>query len=640
MSQFFCCEKVESYSQLNKNIICPYHFLKMFYLYRKYIYVIFSAFTANGGNILNKEEVLVAMDYLRKYKTETERIEAKTAKDGFPKKCYDTFSSFSNKYGGIIIFGINENKGFSIDGVYDVNDLQTQVTNLCSDSMEPKLRPKILAFELEGKNLLAVKLDEIPQNKKPCYYKPKGIKNGSYTRVGDRDDIMTDYELYSLQSYNDHVFEDTRPTKRADINDLNLKELSLYINKIRNLKPNFSKNNFDECMKLCGITDANHKQIYPTLAGIMTFGNYPQSFYPQLFVACVVVPGVELGDTGQMGERFIDNKRIEGTIEEMLNGTMNFLRRNMKTSVIIDSNGKRKDKSEYPLEALREAVANALIHRDYSTQTENAYIAVNMYEDRIEIISPGTLYGTNRLDKLGTSTSMEVRNPNIVRILEEKGSVIENRHSGIPTMKREMRKYGLPDPEFYEERDSFKVIFRNNSRQQKSSDIGQQKGSGGGQQKSSTGGQQKSSDGGQQKGSGAGQQNMQNIKQNEQQSGQQKSSTGGQQNSSDGGQQKSSTGGQQNSSVGGQQKGSSAGQQNERNNLKLEQMKRAVLTCCVEPKTIKELQTLLKIKSRQYFSTNIIKALIDEGKLEYTNQNSIHARNQKYKTKNMGEKDL
>ena len=585
--QFFCCEKDESYSQLNENIICPYHFFKMFYLYRKYIYVIFSAFTANGGIILHKEEVLVAMDYLRKYKTETERIEVKTAKDGFPKKCYDTFSSFSNKYGGIIILGINENKGFSIDGVYDVNDLQTQVTNLCSDSMEPKLRPKILAFELEGKNLLAVKLDEIPQNKKPCYYKPKGIKNGSYTRVGDRDDIMTDYELYSLQSYNDHVFEDTRPTKRADINDLNLKELSLYINKIRSLKPNFSKNNFDECMKLCGITDANHKQIYPTLAGIMTFGNYPQAFYPQLFVACVVVPGVELGDTGQMGERFIDNKRIEGTIEEMLNGTMNFLRRNMKTSVIIDSNGKRKDKSEYPLEALREAVANALIHRDYSTQTENAYIAVNMYEDRIEIISPGTLYGTNRLDKLGTSTSMEARNPNIVRILEEKRSVIENRHSGIPTMKREMRKYGLPDPEFYEERDSFKVIFRNNSRQQKSSDIGQQKGS------------------------GAGQQNMQNIKQNEQQSVQQKSGDIG------------------------QQKGSGAGQQNERYNLKLEQMKRVVLTCCTEPKTIKELQTLLKIKSRQYFSTNIIKALIDEGKLEYTNKNSVHARNQKYKTKNI-----
>ena len=56
---------------------------------------------------------------------------------------------------------------------------------------------------------------------------------------------------------------------------------------------------------------------------------------------------------------------------------------------------------------------------------------------------------------------MESRNPTLVRILEEKGSVIENRHSGIPTMKREMKKYGLPEPEFYEERDSFKVVFRN-----------------------------------------------------------------------------------------------------------------------------------------------------------------------------------
>ena len=56
---------------------------------------------------------------------------------------------------------------------------------------------------------------------------------------------------------------------------------------------------------------------------------------------------------------------------------------------------------------------------------------------------------TNKIEKLGTATTMESRNPTIVRILEEKGSVIENRHSGIPTMKREMKKYGLPEPEFY-----------------------------------------------------------------------------------------------------------------------------------------------------------------------------------------------
>ena len=79
----------------------------------------------------------------------------------------------------------------------------------------------------------------------------------------------------------------------------------------------------------------------------------------------------------------------------------------------------------------------------------------------LKLLIHGALYGNNKLDKLGTSTMMESRNPNIVRILEEKGSVIENRHSGIPTMRREMAKYNLPDPEFAEERGAFKVVFRN-----------------------------------------------------------------------------------------------------------------------------------------------------------------------------------
>lgn len=272
---------------------------------------------------------------------------------------------------------------------------------------------------------------------------------------------MTDYEIYALQSYNDRIFEDKRPTRGASIDDLNREYLNNYIDKIKINKPHFAKNDIEKSLKLCGIVDTSDNGIYPTLAGTMIFGEFPQSFYPQLFVACVVVPGNELGDTGEYGERFIDNKRIEGTIEEMLEGTMNFLRRNMKTSVIINSDGERINKPEYPMEALREAVANSLIHRDYSIQTENAYISVTMYNDRIEIINPGNLYGTNRLEKLGTATTMEVRNPTIVRILEEKGSIIENRHSGIPAMKREMKKYNLPEPEFYEERDSFKVIFRN-----------------------------------------------------------------------------------------------------------------------------------------------------------------------------------
>jgi len=164
---------------------------------------------------ITKEEVINSINKLRMFHTETNTIEAKSAKNGFPKKCYDTISSFSNRYGGIIIFGLNENDNFKTEGVYDIYDLQKQISALCNDSMEPKIHPYFLTVEFEYKKILAVKINEIPQNKKPCYYKPKGMFKGSYIRVGDRDDVMTDYELYSLQSYNDNISEDLRVIKRA-----------------------------------------------------------------------------------------------------------------------------------------------------------------------------------------------------------------------------------------------------------------------------------------------------------------------------------------------------------------------------------------------------------------------------------------
>lgn len=79
-------------------------------------------------------------------------------------KYYDTISSFSNKFGGLIIFGVNEENNFAVEGVYNVNDLQKQISSLCSDSMIPSVRADILPMEYDGKNIVAVKIDEIAQN--------------------------------------------------------------------------------------------------------------------------------------------------------------------------------------------------------------------------------------------------------------------------------------------------------------------------------------------------------------------------------------------------------------------------------------------------------------------------------------------
>lgn len=129
---------------------------------------------------------------------------------------------------------------------------------------------------------------------------------------------MTDYEIYALQSYNDHVIEDKRPTKNSNIEDLNLQSINNHIEKIKIDKPNFAKNSFEKSLKLCGIVDSVGQKIVPTLAGTLIFGDYPQSYYPQLFIACAVIPRTTIGEVGNLRERFIDNKRVEGTIEEMI----------------------------------------------------------------------------------------------------------------------------------------------------------------------------------------------------------------------------------------------------------------------------------------------------------------------------------
>lgn len=270
---------------------------------------------------------------------------------------------------------------------------------------------------------------------------------------------MTDYEIYSLQSYSEGIEEDLRPVKRAEFEDLNQEKIKLYIEEIKKKKPNLEKFSDEKILKLNGIIENSSGEIHPTLAGMMVFGEYPQGYLPQLFIACVVVPGRKLGDIGELGQRFDDNERVEGTIEEMLDKALTFVRRNIGTMVIIDDNGKRTDVPHYPMKALREAIANALIHRDYSTNTDGAYIYLRIFDDRIEILNPGDLYGNNRIENLGTDNMLEVRNNTIIRLLEDTTDIVENRHTGIATMRDEMQKMNLPEPEFETLRGTFKVTF-------------------------------------------------------------------------------------------------------------------------------------------------------------------------------------
>ncbi len=166
-----------------------------------------------------------------------------------------------------------------------------------------------------------------------------------------------------------------------------------------------------------------------------------------------------MGETGNDGERFIDNKRVTGSISDMLDDAVEFVRKNSRTKTIIDDSGKRIDKPEYPMKAVREAILNALVHRDYSIHTENTPIRIEMYRDRMEVTNSGGLYGRINVDSLG-KTHPETRNAVLANILELM-KITENRYSGIPTMRKECADSGIPSPEFSVIHGEFKVVLRN-----------------------------------------------------------------------------------------------------------------------------------------------------------------------------------
>ena len=142
----------------------------------------------------------------------------------------------------------------------------------------------------------------------------------------------------------------------------------------------------------------------------------------------------------------------------MLDDAIQFVRKNMRTKTIIDpETGKREDRTDYPITAVREAIVNALVHRDYSIHTEGMPIQLIMFEDRMEIRNPGGIYGRIKINQLG-KVQPDTRNPVLAGALEVLG-ITENRYSGIPTIRKVMKEYGLPEPVFLDERGSFVVKF-------------------------------------------------------------------------------------------------------------------------------------------------------------------------------------
>lgn len=387
---------------------------------------------------------------------EEQTTEVKSAHRGCPEKLYDTISAFSNQNsGGTFVFGLDEKTGFAKVGVYDAQDLQKKVMEYC-EQMTPIVRPVFTVCDEDAMVFVSAEIPPIDIAERPCFKTAKGRMQGSYVRVGDADKPMTEYEVYSYEAFRKKYRDDIRVIEDASFSSLDTEKVNAYLVQKRSERPNLALLPIEQQYELTGIT----RNGGITLMAIVLFGVYPQAYLPQLSVIATNVPGREMGALDADGNRFSDSKRIEGTLPDMLEGALAFVRTNMRTATKIDpATGERLDLPQYPIVAVREAILNALVHRDYSFHTEGMPIQLTMYTDRMEIVNPGGLYGRLTVDQLGQAQP-DTRNPSLVTAMETLGKT-ENRYSGIPTIRYAMKKHGLPEPVFSNVRGTFRVVLYN-----------------------------------------------------------------------------------------------------------------------------------------------------------------------------------
>jgi ATP-dependent DNA helicase RecG len=192
----------------------------------------------------------------------------------------------------------------------------------------------------------------------------------------------------------------------------------------------------------------------PTLAGMLFFGRDPQLFYPSFTITLLHFAGTSVAPTGSQEPLYLDNREFRGSLPAMIDASRATLLEKLGKRAIVDG-FVRKDILEYPEFAYREAIVNAVSHRDYAL--EGSSVQIRLFADRLEVQSPGGLAGNLTVDNI--IYEQYTRNPRIVQLLQDYGYV-ERRGLGIDQMIRAMRKAGREPPIFENRGSSFWVTLK------------------------------------------------------------------------------------------------------------------------------------------------------------------------------------
>ncbi|WP_407316970.1 ATP-binding protein [Isoptericola halotolerans] len=401
-----------------------------------------------SGVPVSEADVAQTLEALRRIRGEPERVEVNRAAQGVPAGLRETLSAFSNTDGGTVLLGVDEAADFAVVELPDAVALRDSVARMARDDLTPALRVTSEIVEVEGRFVVAVTVPPVEADRRPVYVTTKGVSTGSYLRTSDGDRRMTEAEVGLLFASRVQPRYDHEVVPGTTVADLDRDALARTLQRVRRSSTALARAEEHVVLRRIGVTADADPRSALTLAGLLTFGTYPQERFPQLMATVVVHPAESDGEV-----RFLDSAAMRGPIPEIVQGTLDLLRRHLAARAVMSDQG-RTDQLEFPLLAVREAVVNALLHRDYSGVTRGTQVQVDLHPDRLEIRSPGGLYGGVSVEDLGEEGVTSSRNAVLASLLSDAympGSaeiVAENRSSGVPTMVGLARAGGLPRPVF------------------------------------------------------------------------------------------------------------------------------------------------------------------------------------------------
>jgi len=413
-----------------------------------------------------REQLPLLVAGLRSIGQDSHSIEVKASAERLPKSVPETLSAFANGSGGLVILGLDERAGFvPVDGFHP-SQIREALAGACADRLFPPLRPVIEIVEFEGAQLVVAEIEPLIPSDKPCFVTDRGMYQGSYIRTGDGDRRLSHYEIDRLVEEHRQPRWDEEVVSDASLADLDSDLVASVVTRQKRLRPQlFGDGDTESVLQgLHAITEDETGNLRPTLAGLLALGTFPQFYFPRLSVTFASYPSDTKAVILDGNERLLDSRSLVGPIPSLVQEATSLVLRNARIGGRM--NGVfRTEVPEYPLLAVREAVTNALMHRDYSHLARGTQVQVNLFTDHLEILNPGGLYGTVTLAKLGSRGLSSARNQRLSTLLEETpypdgGIVAENRGTGYLLIEAQLAEAGMEAPQADDDISSFSLTFR------------------------------------------------------------------------------------------------------------------------------------------------------------------------------------